>query len=69
MTLLEFPIGFAHVVASDAWGVTLLVVRNGLLAAASLIAARRLWRSTVPGRPGAEAVPGAVEGQPSRVAR
>ncbi|MFQ6849398.1 glycosyltransferase 87 family protein [Streptomyces sp. 35M1] len=69
VTLLEFPIGFAHVVASDAWGVTLLVVRNGLLAAASLIAARRLWRSTVPGRPGAEAVPGAVEGQPSRVAR
>ncbi|MEU7328777.1 glycosyltransferase 87 family protein [Streptomyces parvus] len=68
-TLLEFPIGFGHVVASDAWGVTLLVVRNGLLAAASLIAARRLWRSTVPGRPGAEAVPGAVEGQPSRVAR
>ncbi|NUV65874.1 MULTISPECIES: glycosyltransferase 87 family protein [unclassified Streptomyces] len=69
VTLLEFPIGFAHVVASDAWGVTLLVVRNGLLVAASLIAARRLWRSTVPGRPGAEAVPGAVEGQPSRVAR
>ncbi|MFJ3936140.1 glycosyltransferase 87 family protein [Streptomyces parvus] len=69
VTLLEFPIGFADVVASDAWGVTLLVVRNGLLAAASLIAARRLWRSTVPGRPGAEAVPGAVEGQPSRVAR
>ncbi|MCQ1579525.1 glycosyltransferase family 87 protein [Streptomyces parvus] len=68
-TLLEFPIGFGHVVASDAWGVTLLVVRNGLLAAASLIAARRLWRSTVPVRPGAEAVPGAVEGQPSRVAR
>ncbi|MGW8987049.1 glycosyltransferase 87 family protein [Streptomyces parvus] len=69
VTLLEFPIGFAHVVASDAWGVTLLVVRNGLLVAASLVAARRLWRSTVPGRPGAEAVPGAVEGQPSRVAR
>ncbi|SBU88804.1 Phosphoglycerol transferase and related proteins, alkaline phosphatase superfamily [Streptomyces sp. Ncost-T6T-1] len=69
VTLLEFPIGFAHVVASDAWGVTLLVVRNGLLVAASLVAARRLWRSTVPGRPGADAVPGAVEGQPSRVAR
>ncbi|NEE31960.1 hypothetical protein G3M53_41775, partial [Streptomyces sp. SID7982] len=69
VTLLEFPVGFAHVVASDAWGVTLLVVRNGLLVAASLIAARRLWRSTVPGRPGAQAVPGTVEGQPSRVAR
>ncbi|CAM5426143.1 glycosyltransferase 87 family protein [Streptomyces badius] len=72
VTFLEFPIGFASVVASDAWGVTLLVVRNGLLVAASLIAARRLWRSTVPGRPAgprAEASPGAVEGQPSRVAR
>ncbi|NEB56144.1 DUF2029 domain-containing protein [Streptomyces griseus] len=69
VTLLEFPIGFGRVVASDAWGVTLLVVRNGLLVAASLIAARRLWRSTVPGRPGTEAAPGAVEGQPSRVAR
>ncbi len=69
VTLLEFPIGFAHVVASDARGVTLLVVRNGLLVAASLIAARRLWRSTVPGRQGAQAPPGAVEGQPSRVAR
>ncbi|MYT78510.1 Phosphoglycerol transferase and related proteins, alkaline phosphatase superfamily [Streptomyces sp. MnatMP-M77] len=69
VTLLEFPIGFGRVVASDAWGVTLLVVRNGLLVAASLIAARRLWRSTVPGRPGTEAAPGAVEGQPSQVAR
>ncbi|BAG22199.1 MULTISPECIES: glycosyltransferase 87 family protein [Streptomyces] len=69
VTLLEFPIGFGRVVASDAWGVTLLVVRNGLLVAASLIAARRLWRSTVPGRPGTEAAPGAVESQPSRVAR
>ncbi|MGW9244450.1 glycosyltransferase 87 family protein [Streptomyces badius] len=72
VTFLEFPIGFASVVASDAWGVTLLVVRNGLLVAASLIAARRLWRSTVPGRPAgprAEASPGAAEGQPSRVAR
>ncbi|MFE6999258.1 glycosyltransferase 87 family protein [Streptomyces griseus] len=69
VTLLEFPIGFGRVVASDAWGVTLLVVRNGLLVAASLIAARRLWRSTVPGRPGTEAAPGVVEGQPSRVAR
>ncbi|RPK86337.1 glycosyltransferase 87 family protein [Streptomyces sp. ADI98-10] len=70
VTLLEFPIGFGHVVASDAWGVTLLLVRNGLLVAASLIAARRLWRSTVPGRPRAEAAaPLAVGGQPSRVAR
>ncbi|NEB82727.1 hypothetical protein G3I43_00780, partial [Streptomyces anulatus] len=73
VTLLEFPVGFGHVVASDAWGVTLLLVRNGLLVAASLIAARRLWRSTVPGaRGGAPAGEGALSagaGQPSRVAR
>ncbi|MFK0173018.1 glycosyltransferase 87 family protein [Streptomyces sp. NPDC090306] len=47
VTLLEFPLWFAHVVASDALGVTLLFVRNGLLVAATLVAARRLWRSTV----------------------
>ncbi|ALU93384.1 MULTISPECIES: glycosyltransferase 87 family protein [Streptomyces] len=69
VTLLEFPVGFVHVVESDARGVTLLVARNGLLVAASLIAAGRLWRSTVPGRPGAEAAPNVVGGQPSRVAR
>ncbi|WP_461030341.1 glycosyltransferase 87 family protein, partial [Streptomyces sparsus] len=59
VTLLEFPIGFGHVVASDAVGVTLLVVRNGLLVAASVLACTALWRSTVP-RPGTreEAPPG-----------
>ncbi|MEU2574599.1 glycosyltransferase 87 family protein [Streptomyces anulatus] len=73
VTLLEFPVGFGHVVASDAWGVTLLLVRNGLLVAASLIAARRLWRSTVPGArggaPAGERALPAGAGQPSRVAR
>ncbi|MFD7123830.1 MULTISPECIES: glycosyltransferase 87 family protein [Streptomyces] len=73
VTLLEFPVGFGHVVASDAWGVTLLLVRNGLLVAASLIAARRLWRSTVPGarggEPAGERALSAGTGQPSRVAR
>ncbi|WNF26619.1 glycosyltransferase 87 family protein [Streptomyces sp. C11-1] len=69
VTLLEFPIGFGHVVASDLWGVTLLFVRNGLLVAASLLAARRLWRSTVPGGgPTASARP-VGDGQPSRVPR
>lgn len=68
-TLLEFPVGFGHVVASDAWGVTLLLVRNGLLVAASLIAARRLWRSTVPGARGGARALLAGAGQPSRVAR
>ncbi|MEU8685244.1 glycosyltransferase 87 family protein [Streptomyces sp. NPDC048611] len=55
VTLLEFPVGFGQVVASDPWGVTLLLVRNGLLVAASLLACRRLWRATRgdgPGRPG-----------------
>ncbi|MFJ7410657.1 glycosyltransferase 87 family protein [Streptomyces sp. NPDC098077] len=69
VTMLEFPVGFGHVVASDAWGVTLLLVRNGLLVAASLVAARRLWRSTVPGRAREEGAPLAGGGQPSRVAR
>ncbi|MEI7029718.1 glycosyltransferase 87 family protein [Streptomyces pratensis] len=75
VTLLEFPVGFGHVVASDAWGVTLLVVRNGLLAAASLVAARRLWRATAPRtRGGGAAVPAdgvrpARGGQPSRAPR
>jgi len=48
VTLLEFPLGFAHVVASDAEGVALMTVRNGLLVAAALDAGRRLWRDTVP---------------------
>jgi hypothetical protein len=47
VTVLEFPLWFAHVVASDARGVTLLFVRNGLLLAATLVAAARLWRATV----------------------
>ncbi|MFI8432445.1 glycosyltransferase 87 family protein [Streptomyces sp. NPDC079020] len=76
-TLLEFPLGFGHVVASDATGVGLLVVRNGLLVAASVIAGRRLWRETVPGRGrpagrpaggAADTVPGAAA-QPSRALR
>ncbi|MFE5996504.1 glycosyltransferase 87 family protein [Streptomyces sp. NPDC056454] len=68
VTVLEFPVYFAEVVASDAWGVALLLVRNGLLVAASLLAARRLWRETVPGarRSGADPARG---DQPSRVLR
>ncbi|MEU3981899.1 glycosyltransferase 87 family protein [Streptomyces sp. NPDC026672] len=53
VTTLEFPLGFTHVVASDGYGVTLLFVRNGLLVAAAIAAARLLWRSTV-ARPSAE---------------
>ncbi|ELS52608.1 glycosyltransferase family 87 protein [Streptomyces viridochromogenes] len=47
VTVLEFPLWFAHVVASDALGVTLLFLRNGLLVLATLLAARTLWRATV----------------------
>ncbi|WP_309059972.1 glycosyltransferase family 87 protein [Streptomyces sp.] len=50
VTVLEFPLWFAHVVASDPLGVSLLVVRNGLLVAATLLAARALWHATVPRR-------------------
>ncbi|WP_282794694.1 glycosyltransferase 87 family protein [Streptomyces sp. CC224B] len=56
VTFLEFPVLFSHVVASDALGVTLLAVRNGLLVAAAVLACRTLWRRTVP-RPGAELSP------------
>ncbi|MFG2720273.1 glycosyltransferase 87 family protein [Streptomyces sp. NPDC048416] len=45
VTCLEFPVWFAHVVASDWLGVLLLVVRNGLLVAACVLACRHLWRS------------------------
>ncbi|MFD5076543.1 glycosyltransferase 87 family protein [Streptomyces sp. NPDC058371] len=47
VTVLEFPVWFSHVVASDALGITLLFVRNGLLVAAALTAAVQLWRGTV----------------------
>ncbi|MFE6132327.1 glycosyltransferase 87 family protein [Streptomyces sp. NPDC056437] len=47
MTVLEFPVYFAHVVESDPLGVLLLAVRNGLLVAATVTACVRLWRHTV----------------------
>ncbi|MFF4897339.1 glycosyltransferase 87 family protein [Streptomyces sp. NPDC001068] len=51
VTVLEFPVGFSHIVVSDWYGVTLLFVRNGLLLAATVTAARQLWRSTAAGDP------------------
>ncbi|MFE9437814.1 glycosyltransferase 87 family protein [Streptomyces sp. NPDC006602] len=48
MTVLEFPVWFGDVVTSTPLGITLMVVRNGLLVLAAAVAARRLWRSTVP---------------------
>ncbi|MEU8589914.1 glycosyltransferase family 87 protein [Streptomyces sp. NPDC048664] len=56
VTVLEFPIHFDDVVASDRQGVLLLLVRDGLLLLAALTAARRLWRGTVP-RPLPDVVP------------
>jgi hypothetical protein len=54
VTLLEFPVWFGEVVSSTPLGVTLLVLRNGLLVAASVLACRRLWRTTVSGPAAAE---------------
>ncbi|MFF4080268.1 glycosyltransferase 87 family protein [Streptomyces sp. NPDC001777] len=51
ITQWEFPLGFVHVVSSDATGVTLMFLRNGLLVAATLTACRRLWRRTVVAAP------------------
>ncbi|MYU21506.1 glycosyltransferase 87 family protein [Streptomyces sp. SID8352] len=48
VTALEFPVWFGHVVTSDALGVGLLLMRNGLLVAAAVIAAVALWRDAVP---------------------
>ncbi|MFJ6936033.1 glycosyltransferase 87 family protein [Streptomyces sp. NPDC101132] len=47
-TLLEFPLGFSHVVHSDALGITVLLIRNALLVTATALACRALWRDTVP---------------------
>ncbi|PSM42308.1 hypothetical protein C6Y14_16390 [Streptomyces dioscori] len=46
-TVLEFPVFFADVVASTDLGIELLVVRNGLLVAATVTAGVLLWRDTV----------------------
>ncbi|MFI0963555.1 glycosyltransferase 87 family protein [Streptomyces sp. NPDC021080] len=47
VTVLEFPTWFADVVGSTTLGITLLVLRNGLLVIATVLAARVLWRGTV----------------------
>ncbi|MFD4987822.1 glycosyltransferase 87 family protein [Streptomyces sp. NPDC058372] len=51
VTVLEFPLFFGDVVASTPLGVGLMLLRNGLLVAASLLACRALWRRTVPDGP------------------
>ncbi|MGW0575343.1 glycosyltransferase 87 family protein [Streptomyces sp. NPDC002920] len=51
LTVLEFPVHFRDVVDSTPLGITLLFLRNGLLVTAAVLAAVRLWRSTVPPAP------------------
>ncbi|MBV9023255.1 MAG: DUF2029 domain-containing protein [Streptomycetaceae bacterium] len=47
-TVLDFPIGFGHVINSDLCGIVLIIARNGLLVLASFSACRSLWHSTIP---------------------
>ncbi|WP_312866393.1 glycosyltransferase family 87 protein [Streptomyces boluensis] len=62
VTFLEFPVWFSHVAASDPLGVSLLLLRNGLLVAATVTACRSLWRRTVT-EPGSREL--RLPGQPS----
>jgi hypothetical protein len=47
ITQLEFPIAFGGVVPGHLWGTFVLMSRNLLLVAATLVSMRRLWRATV----------------------
>ncbi|MFE2010095.1 glycosyltransferase family 87 protein [Streptomyces sp. NPDC059491] len=51
LSALAYPVLYADVIAGTPTGVTVMVLRNGLLLAAALLAARRLWTSTVTGPP------------------
>ncbi|MFF3836091.1 glycosyltransferase 87 family protein [Streptomyces sp. NPDC001930] len=51
LSSLAYPVLYDHVVAGTTEGLTVMVLRNGLLLAATLLAARRLWTSTVTGPP------------------
>lgn len=51
LTVLEFPLYFADVVASSTLGITLLTLRNGFLVLAAVFGAVELWRSTVSREP------------------
>ncbi|MFJ5076189.1 glycosyltransferase 87 family protein [Streptomyces sp. NPDC088553] len=51
LSSLAYPVLYDHVVAGTPQGLTVMVLRNGLLLAAALLAARRLWTSTVTGPP------------------
>ncbi|MDX2292950.1 glycosyltransferase 87 family protein [Streptomyces roseofulvus] len=47
LSSLAYPVLYADVVAGTPLGVTVMVLRNGLLLAAAAVAALRLWRATV----------------------
>ncbi|MFE6070689.1 glycosyltransferase 87 family protein [Streptomyces sp. NPDC056525] len=51
LSSLAYPVLYDHVVAGTAQGLTVMALRNALLLAATLLAARRLWTSTVTGPP------------------
>ncbi|MFD9610970.1 glycosyltransferase 87 family protein [Streptomyces sp. NPDC004288] len=53
LSSLAYPVLYDEVVAGTPTGLTVMVLRNGLLLAASLLAARRLWTSTTGGPPAA----------------
>ncbi|MFD8014517.1 glycosyltransferase 87 family protein [Streptomyces sp. NPDC058955] len=47
LSSLAYPVLYADVVVGTPLGVTVMVLRNGLLLAAAAVAAHRLWRATV----------------------
>ncbi|MER5967834.1 glycosyltransferase 87 family protein [Streptomyces sp. NPDC002057] len=51
LSSLAYPVLYYEVIGGTAQGLTVMVLRNGLLLAAALLAAHRLWTSTVTGPP------------------
>lgn len=47
LSSLAYPVLYDQVIAGTAQGLAVMVLRNALLLAAALLAARRLWTSTV----------------------
>ncbi|MEU3598358.1 glycosyltransferase 87 family protein [Streptomyces sp. NPDC006798] len=47
VSALAYPLNYDEVIGATVPGCALMVVRNGLLLAAAVLACRRLWRSTV----------------------
>jgi hypothetical protein len=66
VTGAEFPVLFHNVVTSSSMGVAVLMLRNGLLVAASLIACRNLWRASVSRAPHMPDAPQAAPVPPLR---